>query len=196
MVPDADQHRSGHHAPVHHLLHSFCATRSWHRGNGVEFMEYLQGKQCFEVDAATLAARVSGYQGVLIDSGTGDGRYVQHTAQLWPEQYVIGIDACRENLYHSSHKPLPNALYVIANAEALPIELSSLATRITINFPWGSLLTGLLTSGSQVLAGLHMIAWPSAQLEIRLNSSALLQEGWSLEQGGARVQRALRECGF
>ncbi len=63
-------------------------------------------------------------------------------------------------------------------------------------FEWGSLLTGLLTSGSQVLAGLHMIVWPGAQLEIRLNSSALLQEGWSLEQGGARVQRALRESGF
>ena len=53
-------------------------------------------------DAATLAARLSGYQGVLIDIGTGDGRYVQHTAQLGAEQYVIGIDACRENLYHRS----------------------------------------------------------------------------------------------
>jgi len=109
---------------------------------------------------------------------------------------VIGIDTCRENLHQVSRKALPNALYLIANAEALPAELSGLASHITVNFPWGSLLTGLLTGGSKVIGNLRMIARPGASLEIVFNSSALLKEGLSLEQGGAMVQHALQMSGF
>lgn len=159
-------------------------------------MEYTHGKQTFTMDSATFTARLHGYQEVVVDIGTGDGRYVQHIAQYYPARFVIGIDACRENLYHVSRKSLPNALYLIANAEALPAELSSLATSITINFPWGSLLTGLLHRGSNVIDGLRRIAQPGTRLEIRLNSSALLKEGWSLERGGAMIQQALQLSGF
>jgi 16S rRNA (adenine(1408)-N(1))-methyltransferase len=109
---------------------------------------------------------------------------------------VIGIDTCRENLHQVSRKALPNALYLIANAEALPEELSGLASHITVNFPWGSLLKGLLTGGSRVIGNLLMIAQPGATLAIVLNSSALQKEGLSLEQGGAMVQHALQMGGF
>ena len=64
------------------------------------------------------------------------------------------------------------------------MELSGLACHITVNFPWGSLLVGLLQSGSKVIGNLRMIAQPGATLAIVLNSSALLKEGLSLEQGG------------
>jgi hypothetical protein len=159
-------------------------------------MESLCGKQTFSVDAPDFAARLQGYQQVMIDVGTGDGRYVQHVAHSSPERFVIGIDACREQLAHVSRKSLPNALYLIASAEALPAELSGLASHITVNFPWGSLLTGLLESRSKVIAHLQMIAQPGATLEIRLNSSALLQQGWSLVEGGLLVQQALQRSGF
>ena len=132
----------------------------------------------------------------MIDIGTGDGRYVAHLARCSPERLVIGIDTCRENLNQVSRKSLPNALYLIANAEALPVELPSLASHITVNFPWGSLLTGLLESGSKVIGNLRMIAQPGAVLAIALNSSARLQEGLSLEQGGAMVRQALQMSGF
>jgi 16S rRNA (adenine(1408)-N(1))-methyltransferase len=109
---------------------------------------------------------------------------------------VIGIDTCRENLRQVSRRALPNALYLIANAEALPAELADLAYHITVNFPWGSLLTGLLTGGSRVIGNLRLIAQPGATLAIVLNSSALQKEGLSLEQGGAMVQHALQMSGF
>ena len=159
-------------------------------------MESLCGKQTFIVDAPDLAARLQGYPQVMIDVGTGDGRYVQHVAHSYPERFVIGIDACREHLSQVSRKSLPNALYLIANAEALPAELSGQASHITINFPWGSLLTGLLDSSSKVIVHLRMIAQPGATLEIRLNSSALLKQGRSLEEGGLNVQQALQRNGF
>jgi 16S rRNA (adenine(1408)-N(1))-methyltransferase len=109
---------------------------------------------------------------------------------------VIGIDSCRENLAQVSRTSLPNALFLIANAEALPAELSGLASHITVKFPWGSLLTGLLERGSKVIGNLRMIAQPGATLAIVLNSSALLRQGLSLEQGGVIVGQAVQMGGF
>ncbi len=159
-------------------------------------MESLHGKHTCILDATDFAARLHGYQHIVIDIGTGDGRYVAHLARRSPERFVIGIDTCRENLHQVSRKSLPNALYLIANVEALPAGLCGLASHITVNFPWGSLLTGLLETGSKVIENLRMIAQPGATLEIKLNSSALLKEGLSLEQGGVMVQQALQMSGF
>ena len=159
-------------------------------------MEYIHGKHTYTLDGTDFAARLHGYQQIVIDIGTGDGRYVAHLARCSPERLVIGIDTCRENLNQVSRKSLPNALYLIANAEALPVELPSMASHITVNFPWGSLLTGLLESGSKLIGNLRMIAQPGAILAIVLNSSALLKESLSLEQGGAMVRQALQMSGF
>ncbi len=159
-------------------------------------MECIRGKTSAEIDADGLAARVVGYDGVLIDVGTGDGRYVLHVARTQPTCFVIGVDACRDNLRKVSRKVGPNALYVIANALALPGELGGMASKITINFPWGSLLTGLLDGDLRLLEGLLAIARPGAVLEIGLNAGALSEAGYTLESGGARVRQALYKGGF
>jgi 16S rRNA (adenine(1408)-N(1))-methyltransferase len=158
-------------------------------------MESIRGKQALEIDAPALAQRLAGYERILMDIGTGDGRFVQQVAKTCPEQFAIGIDACRENLCASSRNALLNALYIIANAQALPCELYGLATHVTINFPWGSLLNGLLT-GDPTLGGLAAIAQPGAILEVRLNADALAEAGWGLEDGGERVRQVLRASGF
>ena len=159
-------------------------------------MEFIQGKQTLSLDASSLLARLAGYREVLVDLGTGDGSYVQHLAQACPAGFFIGLDACRENLQKVSRQPRPNTLYLIANAEVLPPELAGIATAITINFPWGSLLTGLLTADSAVIKGLQRLARPGARIEIRLNSSALHQAGWTLAEGGLQAQRSLGQAGF
>ena len=79
------------------------------------------------IDAATLAARIAGYRDILVDIGTGDGRYVRHIARECPASFAIGIDACRENLRGASRNAPGNALFVIANALSLPRELHGLA---------------------------------------------------------------------
>jgi 16S rRNA (adenine(1408)-N(1))-methyltransferase len=159
-------------------------------------MEIIRGKHASFIDAATLAEHTAGCDAVHIDIGTGDGRYVQHIAQTHPRSFVIGVDACRENLHDVSRRAPSNALFVIANAYALPTELQGLAAQITVNFPWGSLLEGLLSEDSAVLDGLWRLARADARLDLRLNGGALSEVGWSLEQGGAQIQRLLRRCGF
>src|SRR5439155_20953076 len=160
-------------------------------------MEIIRGKASHEIDAATLADLVAGYREVLVDIGAGDGRYVGHVARLDPGHFAVGVDACRENLRDTSRRAPANALFAIANALALPRELDGLAARITINFPWGSLLAGLLAGDPALLAGLGRVASArGAVLELRLNGGALAELGCSLEGGGARVRQALGDGGL
>ncbi len=159
-------------------------------------MEFIYGKSTGELDRAGLLALVSDYREVVIDIGTGDGRFGYRAALDCPSRFVIGLDACRENLRDISGRPLPNLLYLIANAETLPPELSRMADLITINFPWGSLLEGLLHCDSAVIQGLGRVTKPTARLEIRLNQSALLPTGLSFEQAVAKIRPALRAAGF
>lgn len=159
-------------------------------------MEIIRGKYTAVMDTMELAGWLTGYAAVHIDLGTGDGRFVRHTAQMCPDVFVIGVDACRENLREVSRRAPRHALFVIANAQALPPELRGMAAHITINFPWGSLLDGLLADDPALLDGLAGIARPDARLDLRLNSGALAEAGWSLEDGADRVRNVLAANGF
>jgi 16S rRNA (adenine(1408)-N(1))-methyltransferase len=159
-------------------------------------VECIRGKTSAEIDVDQLAAGVAGYDDVLIDVGTGDGRYVLHVARTSPNWFAIGVDACRDNLRKASRKAPPNALYVIANALALPGELGGMASKVTINFPWGILLTALLDGEPMLLEGLLAISRPGAALEVRLNAGALAEAGYTLESGAARIRQALRQGSF
>src|SRR5262249_37991351 len=159
-------------------------------------MESIQGKQAFRMDAPALHGRLAGYQEVLLDIGTGDGRFVRQMALAFPARFAIGVDACRENLRAHSRCASANTLYLIAEARGLPHALDRLATHITVNFPWGSLLGGLVTSEPVLLERLAAVARPGALLEVRLNGGAPTEAGWSLEDGGERVRQALRAAGF
>ncbi len=159
-------------------------------------MEIIRGRNTSVTDASAIAERLHGYDTIQIDIGTGDGRYVQHVAQTCPTSFVIGIDACRENLHEVSRRAPTNAMFVIANALMLPAELCGLAAHVTINFPWGSLLEGLIIDDPALLDGLVMIARPNAGIEVRLNGGALAEVGWSLEAGAERVRAVLAANGF
>jgi 16S rRNA (adenine(1408)-N(1))-methyltransferase len=159
-------------------------------------VEYMFGKQSRELTGAEFLARVSAYPKVVLDVGTGDGYFVQYTARMHPDWLVIGIDACRENLADISRKGLANTLYLIANAEELPLELSGLADVLTVNFPWGSLLKGMLDGDTGVLGGLLRLVKPGAKLEVRLNGSALLKENRSFDQACQQVRSKFAAFGF
>ncbi len=129
-------------------------------------MESIQGKRTLFIDSAALTEKLVGYSRVLVDLGTGDGRFVRHMASADSTCFVIGLDACRENLREVSRQAQRNTLYCIANALALPVELHGLATHVTINFPWGSLLDGLLTGNGALMGGLIAITRPGALIDV------------------------------
>jgi 16S rRNA (adenine(1408)-N(1))-methyltransferase len=96
---------------------------------------------------------------VIVDIGTGDGRYVYRSARANPDKFYIGIDVERKALEKVSErihrKPekggLSNVLFVQAPAEDLPTELNHTADEIHIHFPWGSLLRAVAAGDEGVL---------------------------------------------
>lgn len=159
-------------------------------------MEIIRGKQASFMDAAALTAVTEDYTSVHLDLGTGDGRYVAHQAVAQPRHFVIGLDACRENLVEVSRRAPGNSLFVIANALDLPDELDGMADSLSINFPWGSLLEGLLLADSPLWASLRRVTRPGTRLDVRLNGGALAEAHWSLETGAVQIRRMLIEQGF
>ena len=159
-------------------------------------METIRGRTSLQLDFSGLRQRLVGYSRILLDLGTGDGRYVRYEAEGHPHWFVIGIDPCRENLHEHSRAKLPNMLFVIAGAQDLPCELSGLISRVTINFPWGSLLNSLLTADPALMDGLARLAGPVASIEVRLNGGALAEAGTSFEAGADRVHDSLQRYGW
>ncbi len=159
-------------------------------------MESIQGKKPFHLTSTEFTRRISGYDGLWLDLGTGDGRFVRQMARENPDSFFLGLDACRENLRENSRNCPDNALYLIASAQNLPVELNGLLAQISINFPWGNLLASLLDGDPGLLGGLARTARPGASLSLRLNAGALSEAGWEPEAGVRQVTDTLWQAGF
>lgn len=61
---------------------------------------------------------------------------------------------------------LPNAGFVVAAAEAPPAELAGVANLVTVHFPWGSLLRGVVGRDEAVAAGLSTLVTPGGAIEL------------------------------
>ena len=113
-------------------------------------------------------------EGVIVDIGTGDGRFVYNSARANPSKFYIGIDANAKALEKISTKAtrkpaksgLPNVLFVQAAIENLPEELDGVADEIHIHFPWGSLLRAVANGGESALQNLRRICATDCLLEI------------------------------
>ena len=136
------------------------------------------------------------YDRVILDLGTGDGRYARTLADGHPRWFVIGVDSCRENLREHSRAKLSNLLFVIASAQELPQELMGLVSHVTINFPWGSLLESLLSADPKLIRGLKSVSRTGASLALRLNGGALAEAGKTLESGTDRIFYNLLQAGW
>ncbi len=113
-------------------------------------------------------------EGIVIDIGTGDGRFVSAAARANPNKFFIGVDANIKPLEKPSMKAtrklakggLPNAMFVQAAVEDLPEEFDGVADEIHIHFPWGSLLKAVTTGDPEVLRSVRRVAASGCLLEL------------------------------
>jgi SAM-dependent methyltransferase len=97
---------------------------------------------------------------------------VLETARARPEALVVGVDANATALAEASRRAarparkggLDNALFVLAAAEAPPAELAHRADLVTVHFPWGSLLDGVLGRNARAADGLATLLRPGGEL--------------------------------
>ena len=155
-------------------------------------METIRGRMPCTLDSTELQARLANHQRVILDLGTGDGKFALHHARNFPSHFVIGVDSCRENLHEFSRAKLTNLLFLIARAQDLPHELNGLVSHITINFPWGSLLHG----DTNLMHGLESISHTNTTIDVRLNGGALAEAGSNLENGTKAIYNNLINSGW
>ena len=111
---------------------------------------------------------------MIVDIGTGDGRFVYQSARRNPKKFYIGIDPNVAPLAKISEKihrkpakgGAPNVLFIQAAVEDLPAELDGVADELHIHFPWGSLLRAVATADVEVLRNLRRICSLGALLEV------------------------------
>ena len=113
-------------------------------------------------------------EGVIIDIGTGDGRFVYQSARRNPNKFYIGIDPNTHPLEKISEKihrkpakgGAPNVLFIQSAVEDLPAELNGVANEVHVHFPWGSLLRAVSTGDVEVMRNLRRVCAEGALLEV------------------------------
>ena len=116
-------------------------------------------------------------EGVIIDIGTGDGRFVYQSARRNPKKFYIGIDPNTRPLEKISEKihrkpakgGAGNVLFIQSAIEDLPDELNGVANEVHVHFPWGSLLRAFVTGDVDVLRNVRRICSLGAMLEVVVN---------------------------
>jgi 16S rRNA (adenine(1408)-N(1))-methyltransferase len=141
-------------------------------------MLVVRGKDVAELDQATLDELAHGRERLVVDVGTGDGRFAYAYARDHPEAFVVALDPVKENLRELSHRALrkpgrgglANVLFVWGVVERPPAELAGRADELHVVLPWGRLARGLLLADPEVLDGLVFLARPGAALDAVLNA--------------------------
>jgi 16S rRNA (adenine(1408)-N(1))-methyltransferase len=116
---------------------------------------------------------------VTIDVGTGDGRAVLASAAREPRTLAIGLDASAAAMAEASRRAssparkggLENARFVLAAAETPPAPLHGVGDLVTVRFPWGSLLRGVVGADDAVAAGVAGLVTTEGTLELMLAPS-------------------------
>ena len=145
-----------------------------------EPLRVVRGGREQEQSSAEIARLLAGREQVEIDVGTGDAQYVYGRARKQPETLFVGIDAVADAMFKLSsrigRKParggVDNLLLVVASVENLPAVFRRRASRLTVLFPWGSLLRALVVPVTEHLAGLESLLRQDAELEVLLNMHA------------------------
>jgi 16S rRNA (adenine(1408)-N(1))-methyltransferase len=137
-------------------------------------MRILKGKQVVEAPTGWRERVVGQRTRVIVDLGAGDGRYAYEAARRDAASLYIAIDPDADTLaeyaYRASRKPArggaENVAFVVAAVESLPPELTAIADVVRVNFPWGSLMRGLLEPRQEVLRSAASLLRPEGVIEI------------------------------
>lgn len=147
---------------------------------------------------ALLGAGVLAGRYVVIDVGTGDGRWLFRLAREHPDFLCIGIDANLDAARHVARRArrrrerggAPNMLLVRSRAEALPETLRGVADAVYVQYPWGGLLRAVTGGDAAALAGIAGLLRPGGRLHVLVNTSAL--EDLPADLAGAYAGAGLR----
>lgn len=142
-------------------------------------LERIIGKKSHPFSRDALLEKISVYEKVHIDLGTGDGLFVWRLAREegMEKTLVIGLDASRESLAKASarcvKKPArggaSNAIFFCANVLEMGDVFDGLADTVSINFPWGSLLQASALPFDDAVENFSKLVKENGILDVHIN---------------------------
>ena len=104
-----------------------------------------------------------------MDLGTGDGRAAVALAVAEPGSFVLGVDPVASAMAESSRRAAGrdgprNVVFLAASAVEVANVLPGAADVVRVNFPWGSLLHGVLGLDDAVVAALRALLRPGGEI--------------------------------
>lgn len=129
------------------------------------------------------------YSRLHLDLGTGDGTFVVRNARSDADLGVVGIDTCLDHLRGAIRHYPANAMFIRSDARSLPDTFSGSFNRVSINFPYGSLLEAILDGDRKLQAEITRVTRDRAEIEIIVNESALAGLGIPFDAGRELVRR-------
>lgn len=174
-------------------------------------LKILEGKKIIETE--DLSAIGKRFDKVVVDVGTGNGKYVYDLALANPETLYIGIEPAADNLLEYAKKAMKNIarkgagnlIYLISSVEALEGSLEAVADEVYVNFPWGSLLEGVVKGEEEILSKLAMLAKGDAALHLTFSYSSIHEPAEIIRRGlpelnedyiGGVLKRRYEDCGL
>ena len=118
---------------------------------------------------------------VVVDLGAGDGKYALRRALCDPLTFALAVDASADGLVTSAWKArrarLTNIAFLVEAVERLPRGLGGIADEVTIQFPWGSLLKGVLDVDPRFVGPVASLVRRGG--EVRMLISATPRDGYA-----------------
>ena len=174
-------------------------------------LKILEGKKIVEVEDLSVLRKT--FHRVIVDVGTGNGKFVYDLALANPDVLYIGIEPAADNLLEYAKKAMKNIsrkgsgnlVYLISSVEALDESLAGIADEVYVNFPWGSLLEGVVKGEEAILSRLSMLAKEDAALHLTFSYSSIHEPAEITRRGlpelneayiGGELRRRYGGCGL
>lgn len=133
-------------------------------------MIVIAGDKKKEIDKQSFENLCKKFQKVILDVGTGDGRFIYKNALKDEKTLYIGMDPADQQLKIFSKKVnkkrLNNSLFVLGSIENTPPELFSNIDKISINLPWGTLLEKIVKSENSSVNNLYNLLKDQGEIEV------------------------------
>lgn len=133
-------------------------------------MIVITGDKKQEIDKQSFENLCQKFEKVVLDIGTGDGRFVLKNALKNKKNIYVGMDPAEKQLKISSKKAnkkrLGNSLFILGSIENTPPELFSLIDKIFINLPWGTLLEKIVKSENSSVKNLYDLLKDEGEIEV------------------------------
>jgi 16S rRNA (adenine(1408)-N(1))-methyltransferase len=174
------------------------------RARTLPAVHIVVGRRVSEVEPGRILQSAAAHERTVIDLGTGDGRAVIVEAAADPAALVIGIDADARTMAEVSRRAAAspakgghrNAIFVASGVELLPPDLDRIADRVTVRFPWGSLLRGAIGVDRSVAGSIARLVGSAGTLELALSIVEHDRLGTRDPDDDARMETGTSDAAF